>query len=50
MFDRNRPYNDLLPLSPAPEVETAPVLKKAIAASRALAARSADALSVAACY
>ena len=37
MFDRNAPFNDLPPLPPAAEVETAAVLKKAIAASRALA-------------
>ena len=37
MFDRNRPFNDLPPLPPAAEVETAAVLKKAITASRALA-------------
>ena len=37
MFDRSRPYNDLPALPPAAEIETAAVLKKAIAASRALA-------------
>jgi len=37
MFDRNRPFNDLPPLPPPAEVETAAVLKKAITASRALA-------------
>lgn len=37
MFDRNAPFNDLPALPPAAEVETAAVLKKAIAASRALA-------------
>ena len=37
MFDRNRPFNDLPPLPPTAEVETAAVLKKAITASRALA-------------
>jgi Fic family protein len=37
MFDSSRPYNDLPPLPPPTEVETAAVLKKAIAASRALA-------------
>jgi Fic family protein len=37
MFDREQPFNDLPPLPPATEVETAAVLKKAIAASRALA-------------
>jgi Fic family protein len=37
MFDRNAPFNDLPALPPATEVETAAILKKAIAASRALA-------------
>ena len=37
MFDRNTPFNDLPSLPPAAEVETPAVLKKAIAASRALA-------------
>lgn len=37
MFDRNAPFNDLPALPPAAEVETAAVLKKAIAAGRALA-------------
>ena len=37
MFDRSAPFNDLPPLPPATEVETAAVLKKAITASRALA-------------
>ena len=37
MFDRSVPFNDLPPLPPAAEVETAAVLKKAITASRALA-------------
>lgn len=37
MFDRNAPFNDLPPLPPAGEVETPAVLKKTIAASRALA-------------
>jgi len=37
MFDRNQPYNDLPPLPPAAKVESPAVLKKAIAASRALA-------------
>ena len=37
MFDRNAPFNDLPTLPPAVEVETPAVLKKAIAASRALA-------------
>ena len=37
MFDRNRPHNDLPPLPPAAVVETPAVLKRAIAASRALA-------------
>jgi prophage maintenance system killer protein len=37
MFDRDAPFNELPPLPPAAEVETAAVLKKAIAASRALA-------------
>lgn len=36
-FNRNQPFNDLPPLPPAVEVETPVVLKKAIAASRALA-------------
>lgn len=37
MFNRNLPYNDLPPLPPAADVETATVLKKAISASRAMA-------------
>lgn len=37
MFDRSAPFNDLPALPPSAEVETAAVLKKAIAASRALA-------------
>ncbi|MCM8596142.1 Fic family protein [Accumulibacter sp.] len=37
MFDRDTPFNDLPPLPPTTEVETPAVLKKAIAASRALA-------------
>ena len=37
MFARDIPFNDLPPLPPAREVETPAVLKKAIAASRALA-------------
>lgn len=37
MFNRNLPYNDLPPLPPAADVETAAVLKKAISASRAMA-------------
>lgn len=37
MFNRNLPYNDLPPLPPAGEIETAAVLKKAISASRAMA-------------
>lgn len=37
MFDRNAPYNTLPPLPPAVAVETPAVLRKAIAASRALA-------------
>ena len=37
MYSRNAPFNDLPALPPAAEVETAAVLKKAIAASRALA-------------
>lgn len=37
MFNRNLPFNDLPPLPPAAEVETAAVLKKAISASRAMA-------------
>ena len=36
-FDRNVPYNALPPLPPPVEVETHDVLKRAIAASRALA-------------
>ena len=37
MYARNLPYNDLPPLPPATEIETAAVLKKAISASRAMA-------------
>ena len=37
VFDRDAPFNDLPALPPAAGVETAAVLKKAIAASRALA-------------
>lgn len=37
MFDRDTPFNALPPLPPSVEIETAAVLKKAIAASRALA-------------
>jgi Fic family protein len=37
MYNPNLPYNDLPGLPPAVEVETAAVLKKAIAASRAMA-------------
>lgn len=37
MFDRNSPFNDLPPLPPTTELETKAILKKAIAASRALA-------------
>lgn len=37
MFNRNAPFNELPALPPAVEVETAAILKKAIAASRALA-------------
>jgi len=37
MLDRNAPFNDLPPLPPTAEVESPAVLKKAIAASRALA-------------
>jgi len=37
IFDPQRPYNDLPPLPPKAEVETRAVLKRAIAASRALA-------------
>lgn len=37
MFHRERPFNDLPPLPPAAEVETAAVLRRAISASRALA-------------
>ena len=35
MFDRNAPFNDLPTLPPKVEVETAAILKKAFAASRA---------------
>lgn len=37
MFNRDLPFNDLPPLPPAVEVETPAVLRKTIAASRALA-------------
>ena len=37
MFNRNLPYNELPPLPPTADVETAAVLKKAISASRAMA-------------
>ena len=37
MFDRDRPFNALPPLPPGVQVETPVVLKKAIAANRALA-------------
>ncbi len=37
MFDRNTPFNDLPPLPPTAELESKVILKKAIAASRALA-------------
>jgi Fic family protein len=37
MFDRNTPFNDLPPLPPTAELESKAILKKAIAASRALA-------------
>ena len=37
MYARNLPYNDLPPLPPVAEIETAVVLKKAISASRAMA-------------
>jgi Fic family protein len=37
MFNKDIPYNDLPPLPPEVEIETAPVLKKIISASRALA-------------
>jgi Fic family protein len=37
MFDRNQPYNDLPLLPPSSELETKAVLKRAIAANRALA-------------
>lgn len=37
MFDRATPYNSLPALPPARDIETAPVLKKAISASRAMA-------------
>ena len=37
MFDRNTPCNDLPPLPPTAEMESKAILKKAIAASRALA-------------
>ena len=36
-FDPNKPFNDLPPLPPNEDVETKPVLKKAITANRALA-------------
>lgn len=36
-YNPSRPYNDLPPLPPAQDIETAAVLKKAIKASRALA-------------
>ena len=36
-FDPKTPYNDLPPLPPAIDIETRPVLKKAISANRALA-------------
>lgn len=36
-FDRNKPYNDLPLLSPGQDLETTPVLRKTISASRALA-------------
>ena len=38
IFDPNKPYNDLPLLPPGADVETKPVLKKTIAANRALAA------------
>lgn len=41
MFNRNLLYNDLAPLPPAADVETMAILKKAIAAGRALAELSA---------
>ena len=37
MFDRNTPFNDLPPLPPTAELESKAILKKTIAASRALA-------------
>ena len=37
MFDRNTPFNDLAPLPPTAELESKAILKKTIAASRALA-------------
>ena len=37
MFDRNTPCNDLPPRPPTAEMESKAILKKAIAASRALA-------------
>ena len=37
IFDRNRPFNDLPLLPPPVELETRPVLKKVISATRALA-------------
>ena len=36
-FDPARPYNQLAPLPPAADIETKPVLKKCVAAGRALA-------------
>ena len=37
IFDRNRPFNDLPLLPPPVELESRPVLKKVISATRALA-------------
>ena len=37
MFDANKPYNDLPLLPPKAELETKPILRKAIAANKALA-------------
>jgi hypothetical protein len=36
-FDPSKPYNDLPPLPPAQALETLPVLRKCVGASRALA-------------
>jgi hypothetical protein len=37
LFDANKPYNDLPLLPPKAELETKPILRKAIAANKALA-------------